>query len=80
MRVQVNVVTCPNCGQTIYSRARHDFRECKCKSVFIDGGFEYTRMGGLTNAKTGVQYIEGVTKQDLYNDWNMGRDEYGVIK
>lgn len=30
----------------IYSRNRHDFRWCSCKTVAIDGGSDYTRITG----------------------------------
>ncbi len=30
-------------GEIIYSRYRHDYRTSSDKSVFIDGGFDYTR-------------------------------------
>lgn len=33
-------------GEIIYSRFRHDFRTSSDKSVFIDGGREYTRIIG----------------------------------
>ena len=32
-----------NDGELIYSRYRHDYRESKDKSVFIDGGRDYVR-------------------------------------
>lgn len=34
---------CPECLDVIYSVTRHDYRECKCKKNFIDGGRDYTR-------------------------------------
>ncbi len=33
-------------GEIIYSRYRHDYRESKDGSVFIDGGRDYTRHSG----------------------------------
>ena len=38
-------VYCKKCDDLIYSVMRHDFRECKCGDLFIDGGKEYTRFG-----------------------------------
>jgi hypothetical protein len=37
---------CPSCHDRIFSNSRHDFVECSCKLLFIDGGFDYTRWGG----------------------------------
>jgi hypothetical protein len=34
-------------GEVIYSKAVHDFVESQDKSVWIDGGFEYTRWGSI---------------------------------
>ncbi len=36
-------VRCKICGDIIESLYRHDFKECKCKATFIDGGFDYIR-------------------------------------
>lgn len=34
-------------GEVIFSRYRHDFRESQDKSVFIDGGRDYTKYNNL---------------------------------
>ena len=39
-------IKCLKCGDIIESMHRHDFKWCSCKSVFIDGGDDYTRCGG----------------------------------
>ena len=33
------------CGDIIESKYTHDFKECSCKSCFVDGGHEYLRRG-----------------------------------
>ena len=38
-----NQVKCNNCGDTIESKHRHDFRTCSCGSVSVDGGHDYLR-------------------------------------
>lgn len=38
-------VKCKKCEDIITSVYRHDFRRCKCGSIFIDGGNDYVRMG-----------------------------------
>jgi hypothetical protein len=42
--VQCSIV-CPKCAEEIWSEHRHDFRQCECGSVFIDGGNDYVRIG-----------------------------------
>lgn len=39
-------IRCSNCGEEIYSNARHDFVTCHCEWWFVDGGFDYFRYGG----------------------------------
>jgi hypothetical protein len=43
--MKVAALKCPVCEEVIWSRARHDFRNCACKKCFIDGGRAYTRIG-----------------------------------
>jgi hypothetical protein len=38
-------VRCQRCGSVIESKFRHDFVYCKCKTVFVDGGKDYLRIG-----------------------------------
>lgn len=38
-------IRCLMCGEVLYSLYRHDFRRCKCETVFVDGGFDYLRIG-----------------------------------
>jgi hypothetical protein len=80
--MKVMAIKCPHCENIIFSRAQHDFRECPCGKVFIDGGQEYTRYGHDND----IQQVEMMeievkqTKQELYNDWNTSTDSYGIIK
>lgn len=39
-------VRCLKCGDVIESKHRHDFVMCSCRSCFVDGGNDYSRMGG----------------------------------
>ena len=41
-----NAAKCNKCGDAIQSVSRHDFVECKCKAIYVDGGNEYLRSGG----------------------------------
>jgi hypothetical protein len=40
-----NSAKCLNCDSHIQSLFHHDFKECKCGEVFVDGGFSYVRQG-----------------------------------
>lgn len=44
-KIFVNKLKCKLCGDIIESKYTHDFKWCKCGSVFIDGGHEYLRRG-----------------------------------
>lgn len=39
-------IQCRKCLDVIQSEYRHDFKWCRCKSIYIDGGSDYTRIGG----------------------------------
>lgn len=38
-------IKCKKCGDVITSKFRHDFQQCTCGSIFIDGGNDYVRIG-----------------------------------
>lgn len=40
-----NSAQCLLCGDEIESKHRHDFVECKCGNIFVDGGQWYLRRG-----------------------------------
>lgn len=40
-----NIVKCLLCGDVIESTHRHDFNQCKCGNLFVDGGNDYQRLG-----------------------------------
>ena len=44
--IKLNMVKCKRCDTVIRSYHRHDFRECPCGAVFVDGGSWYSRVGG----------------------------------
>lgn len=37
---------CLKCGQTVESVNVHDFAECRCGAIAVDGGHEYLRRLG----------------------------------
>lgn len=40
-----NSIKCKKCGDKIFSTHVHDFKNCKCGEVFVDGGTSYLRRG-----------------------------------
>jgi hypothetical protein len=43
--IKRNAMHCLACDQVVESKHVHDFKECKCGNVFVDGGHEYLRWG-----------------------------------
>jgi len=79
--MKINAVQCYKCGDIIFSRARHDFRRCTCGEIFIDGGFDLVRVGGMEIEKIkSIQIKISATKKELYNDWSKRKDMFGIIK
>ena len=75
----VTAIKCKKCGDTIYSRAVHDFRWCSCGTVAIDGGFDYTRVVGDVSLDTFALEVNA-TKKELYRDWSKSTNKFGLIK
>jgi hypothetical protein len=40
-----NAARCGYCEDTIESTHRHDFVQCSCENIFVDGGKDYLRRG-----------------------------------
>lgn len=40
-----NSAKCLKCGDEIESKSVHDFKQCSCKNIFVDGGLDYLRHG-----------------------------------
>jgi len=43
MKIIHNRIQCKHCGDTLESFTVHDFKECSCKTVCVDGGKQYLR-------------------------------------
>lgn len=41
-----NWAKCRGCGDVVESKFRHDFVECKCGAIAVDGGNSYCRRVG----------------------------------
>lgn len=78
--MKVSGIKCLKCGDFIYSRARHDFRSCTCEACFVDGGQnDYIRIGGNREDWEFGHVEVPVTPEELYKDYNKGKDKYGKI-
>ncbi len=42
-KIKVNKIRCKSCGDIIESKNVHDYVQCKCGKVAVDGGKEYLR-------------------------------------
>ncbi len=40
-----NAARCLDCGDVLVSRFRHDYKECSCGNLMVDGGNDYCRRG-----------------------------------
>lgn len=78
--MKINAYKCKECGDIIYSRARHDMRYCSCGNIFVDGGFDYFRGGAKISGPESADIDIDITKQELFDDWNNRTDKYGIIK
>lgn len=77
----VRAYECPNCHDLVYSRARHDFRRCSCGAIFVDGGFDYVRLGYVHDrAPRLVRKFVKATRDELFADWSSISDKFGIIK
>lgn len=77
--LKVNAYQCPYCRDIIYSRTRHDFCTCSCGKISVDGGFDYTRVAFEELEPEPYPLEVDATKQELYDDWNERRDEFGLV-
>lgn len=39
------MIKCNHCGDVIESKHTHDFKWCKCNTVYVDGGLSYLKRG-----------------------------------
>lgn len=52
-------IKCKSCGDIIESKRCHDFKECKCGKIFVDGGNEYCRVGWPGgNVEDWIEFLE----------------------
>lgn len=77
-----NAAKCAKCGDEVWSAHRHDYRECKCGAIAVDGGLDYLRRVGELGdfLDRSVSVSEGMVK-DLKGavEWarETGRNDLG---
>lgn len=54
-------ILCKKCNYLLTSHSRHDYVKCKCGACFLDGGFDYMRIGGDLNAVTDMSVRSPLT-------------------
>lgn len=77
--MKVTAYVCPKCGDKVFSRARHDYRSCRCEDISVDGGFDYNKIGYHDEFPKSVVLEIDATIGELYYDWNNNIDEFGII-
>lgn len=80
-----NRAKCLKCGDIIFSAHRHDFKECSCGDIFVDGGMSYKRHG-YANEDTYQDYSSEISEELLEGckdalKWadETGRNDLGKI-
>ena len=77
--MKIEAFKCPKCSAVVYSRTRHDYRWCPCKTIAVDGGLDYSRVVYKDTFPEGVELNLDLTVEQLYNDWNKRVDKHGII-
>ena len=77
---KITAIKCSTCRDTIFSRARHDFHWCSCGEVAVDGGFDYLKISFKKEMPSQIALEVEETKKELFDDWNFGKDKFGLIK
>lgn len=42
-KLKRNAARCLSCGRVVESTYRHDYRQCKCGKIAVDGGLVYVK-------------------------------------
>lgn len=62
------MLKCKKCNKIIHSMYRHDFKTCDCDHdghfIFVDGGFDYTRVGGYPEDIIWINHIHDETNKN----------------
>jgi hypothetical protein len=83
MNGKLNAIQCPKCCDVVFSRARHDMRQCSCGAVAIDGGASYTKVSfepGYFPFLFEIELVGKMFLDNLFQDWNQKINALGLIK
>jgi hypothetical protein len=83
-QILINQAKCTKCGDTPISTHRHDYVECSCGNIAVDGGMEYLKRSGDLS---GYEDMSVSLDKDLCIDivkaisWchENGRNELGIL-
>jgi len=78
--IKVHAFICPKCGDKVYSRTMQDCRSCSCGEISVDGGFDYSWAESKNEVPEEIEIEISTTKEDLYNDWDLKEEKFGIIK
>ena len=53
-----NRAQCPKCKDVVESTHVHDFRNCRCGAISVDGGLEYLRRGWMDDRFQPIELSE----------------------
>lgn len=75
----VKAVQCNGCQDIIYSRTENDDRKCTCKATTISGGILNKKVKSTCGYKDiDIELNTGL--RELYEDWAIWHDKFGLIK
>lgn len=79
-----NSVICLECNDTIYSKHRHDFVQCSCGNIAVDGGMEYLRrIGNVSKTKGNSVFMKNEDvkecKAAIREAIDTDRNELGIL-
>ncbi len=66
MVIEANAARCKVCDETLISLHVHDFKECSCTNLMVDGGTEYIRRGYKDKDK--IEELSIIRKEIDYDD------------
>ena len=79
-----NQIECLKCGDRPYSMYRHDYQQCSCQSVAVDGGTDYLRRIGnfkdykelsITLSEADYELLENTVAEAI----DTGRNVRGIV-
>ena len=72
----VNAIICEGCRTVVYSRNRHDMRDCLCGKMSIDGGRDCTRILCREDVNYELIYLSiPYSNEELQADYYHGKGD-----